>query len=375
MKQLFVLVFFVVILGACSGKRQNSSVQAVGDSVALRYAANLSLVEHADYTVATLRNPWDTTKVLQTYVLIDQSRSIPDVLPNGIVLRTPINNALIYSAVHCSLLRQLDALKQIGGVCDLPYIQLKEIHEACHQGTILDAGDAMNPDMEKIIDLHPDAILLSPFENSGGYGRIEKLRIPIVECADYMETSALGRAEWVRFYGRLFGKAAEADTLFAHVEREYLSLCQLAAMQEKKPTVLCELKSSSAWYVPGGQSTMAGFYADAGATYIFANNGQSGSVPLAFETVFDKGADADFWLIKYNQPTDKTYGELAKEFAPYTGFRAFKEQQVYGCNTGRFSLYEDFPFHPEWLLKDLIKLFHPSLFEEYELNYFTKLTD
>lgn len=71
----------------------------------------------------------------------------------------------------------------------------------------------MNPDMEKIIELHPDAILLSPFENSGGYGRIEKLNIPIIECADYMETSALGRAEWMRFYGLLFGVASEADSL------------------------------------------------------------------------------------------------------------------------------------------------------------------
>lgn len=71
----------------------------------------------------------------------------------------------------------------------------------------------MNPDMERIIDLHPDAILLSPFENSGGYGRIEKLDIPIIECADYMETSALGRAEWMRFYGLLFGVAPQADSL------------------------------------------------------------------------------------------------------------------------------------------------------------------
>ena len=64
----------------------------------------------------------------------------------------------------------------------------------------------MSPDIEKVIDMHPDGILLSPYENSGGYGRIEKLNVPILECADYMETSALGRAEWVRFYGLLFGK-------------------------------------------------------------------------------------------------------------------------------------------------------------------------
>ena len=101
----------------------------------------------------------------------------------------------------------------------------------------------------------------------------------------------------------------------------------------------------------------------------------SGSVPLAFETVFDKGQNADFWLIKYNQAIDKTYKELEQDYAPYTGFRAFKERNIYGCNTGKVDFYEDSPFHPDRLLKDLIKIFHPTLLEGYELKYFTKLAE
>ena len=89
---------------------------------------------------------------------------------------------------------------------------------------IVDCGDAMNPDIEKIVELDADAILLSPFENSGGYGQLEKLGVPLIECAEYMETSALGRAEWMRFYGLLYGCEAQADSLFAVVEKEYFSL-------------------------------------------------------------------------------------------------------------------------------------------------------
>lgn len=44
------------------------------------------------------------------------------------------------------------------------------------------------------------------FENSGGYGKLDKLHIPIIEAADYMESSPLGRAEWMKFYGMLFKK-------------------------------------------------------------------------------------------------------------------------------------------------------------------------
>ena len=264
------------------------------------------------------------------------------------------------------------------------YIRLSEIQEGCSNGSISDCGSSMNPDIEKIIDLSPDAVLLSPFENSGGYGRIEKLGTPLIECADYMETSPLGRAEWMRFFGMLVGKEKVADSLFAEIEKEYVSLKQkidvhTATKQHAtdaasvRPSVITEMKYGSAWYVPGGKSTVARLLQDAGANYLFANNASSGSVPLSFETVFDKGQHADFWLIKYNQQTDKKYTELAADYAPYKNFDAWKQQHIFGCNTNRVNFYEESPFHPERLLKDLIKIFHPVLLPDYTLVYYSPL--
>ena len=378
MKQfsLFIhLMLSVLLFSSCGGKSKTASVIEAEEAIPLRYAENLNLSATEDYTIARLRNPWDTTRILHTYVLVDKEKSLPADLPEGTLVRTPLSKAVVYSSVHCGLLNQIGALKSIGGVCDLKYIKLQEVQDGCRTGSIADVGNGMNPDIEKIIDLHPDAIMLSPFENSGGYGRVEKLNIPIIECADYMETSALGRAEWMRFYGLLFGQAQKADSLFAEVEKNYNELKALVAPLSSAPSVISELKNGSAWYVPGGKSTSARIYADAGANYVFADDEHSGSVPLAFETVFDKGQNADFWLIKYNQAIDKTYKELEQDYAPYTGFRAFKERNIYGCNTGKVDFYEDSPFHPDRLLKDLIKIFHPTLLEGYELKYFTKLAE
>ena len=365
----------VLLLSACGGKSSTVSGSAQGDSIPLHYSSNLSLIDYEDYIVAQLRNPWDTTKILHTYVLVDKKQPLPQELPQGTLVRTPLSKAVIYSSVHCSLLKDLGALNSIGGVCDLKYIKLPEIEEGCRNGTITDVGDGMNPNIERIIDLHPDAILLSPFENSGGYGRVEKLNVPIIECADYMETSSLGRAEWMRFYGLLFGKKTEADAMFASVERSYKDLQELVKPISFAPSVMCDLKTSSTWYTPGGNSTIARLYADAGANYIFREDTHSGSLPYPFEVIFEKGQQTDFWLIRYNQPIDKTYKELEKEFAPYAGFRAFKERNIYGCNTNRVPFYEETPFHPDWLLKDLIKIFHPSLLEGYELRYYKKLSE
>lgn len=370
------IVTWVLLLSACGGGSKTSSLQAEGDTVRMKYSSLLQIVKHADYTVVTIRNPWDTLKVLHTYLLADREKPLPEHLPEGTVVRTPLQKSVIYSSVHCSLWSELDELKGIGGVCGLEYIKLPQIQEGCRNGSIVNVGNSMNPDIERIIDLQPDAILLSPFENSGGYGRVGKLNIPIIECADYMETSALGRAEWMRLYGLLLGKEAQADSLFAGIEKEYLTLTQQVKSQNlKRPTVISEMKNSSAWYIPGGNSTMGRLYQDAGADYVFAYLSNSGSVPLAFETVFDRGGNADIWLIKYNQPQDKTYSELERDYVPYARFKAFQDRKVYGCNTNHVPFYEESPFHPELLLKDLIKIFHPELLPDYDLKYFSNLAE
>jgi iron complex transport system substrate-binding protein len=370
------IVTWVLLLSACGGGSKTSSLQAEGDTIRMKYSSLLQIVKHADYTVVTIRNPWDTLKVLHTYLLADREKPLPEHLPEGTVVRTPLQKSVIYSSVHCSLWSELDELKGIGGVCGLEYIKLPQIQEGCRNGSIVNVGNSMNPDIERIIDLRPDAILLSPFENSGGYGRVGKLNIPIIECADYMETSALGRAEWMRLYGLLLGKEAQADSLFAGIEKEYLTLTQQVKSQNlKRPTVISEMKNSSAWYIPGGNSTMGRLYQDAGADYVFAYLSNSGSVPLAFETVFDRGGNADIWLIKYNQPQDKTYSELERDYAPYARFKAFQDRKVYGCNTNHVPFYEESPFHPELLLKDLIKIFHPELLPDYDLKYFSNLAE
>ena len=368
------IVTIVLLLSACGGGGKTSSAFE-GKVLPLKYAENLTLIQGEGYTEAVLRNPWDTTSILRTYILVDKNKEVPDHLPEGTLVRTPLSKALVYTATHCNLIHELGAVKSIGGICEIQYIKVPEIIEECKNGTIVNAGEGTNPDIEKIIDLHPDALLLSPYENSGGHGQVEKLKIPIIECADYMETSALGSAEWIRFYGLLFGREALADSIFAKVEKNYNEWKALATAQPVKPRLMCEVKSGSAWYVSGGRSTTGKLYADAGADYVFASYPNAGGVPLSFETVFDKAQDADVWLMKYNHPTDKTYQSLQEDYAPYANFKAFKNKNIYYCNTAYRPYYEDFPFHPDRVLKDLIKIFHPSLLPEYELKYFSKLAE
>ena len=153
MKQVILFIFLLALLSSCGGKSKSSSVIEAEKAIPLRYAENLSLSATEDYTIARLRNPWDTTRILHTYVLVDKKKSLPADLPEGTLVRTPLSKAVVYSSVHCGLLNQIGALKSIGGVCDLKYIKLQEVQDGCRTGSIADVGNGMNPDIEKIIDL------------------------------------------------------------------------------------------------------------------------------------------------------------------------------------------------------------------------------
>ena len=378
MKKSFLLsaniVTLVLLLSACSGgSRTSSHSETPVDTVKFSYAENIRILKFKDYTKVELRNPWDTLKTLHTYILTDRDNTNTGNLPEGTIVRTPLNNAIVYSSVHNSLLAETGAIKSIAGVCDIQYIKHPQIKEMYEGGFIADCGSSMSPDIEKIIDLNADAVLLSPFENSGGYGRKERIRITNIEFAGPMETYPLGRAEWMKFYGLLTGKEEETDSLFRKIEKQYLTLKHMTKDVHDRPTVITELKYSSAWYVPGGRSTMARMINDAGGDYIFSYTKESGSVPMSFETVLDKGQKADFWLIKYNQKQDKTYSELKNDYSPYTNFDAWKNKRIFGCNTSYVNFYEETPFHPETLLRDLIIIFHPEIMKNEKTQYYTEL--
>ena len=342
------------------------------DTLALKYASRINIVKGDGYTVVKLADPWNTGHTLHTYVLMPEGSEQPADLPRGTIIRTPLRRAVISTSVHCALVLSMNRQEAIAGVCDLLYIQLPYVEEQCKKGNIADCGSALSPTLETIIDLHPDAIFLSPFQNSGGYGRLEELNVPIIETADYMETSALGRAEWMRFYGLLFGAEHEADSLFNEVEQNYLKLAQLAKTDKQQKSVVLDKQTGSVWYVPGGQSTMGRLIADANAGYAWSRDEYSGSVALPFESVLENAGDADVWLFRYSATQPMTYKALLSEHAGYKQFKAFREQTVYGCNTLNSGFYEETPFHPDRLLRDFIIVTHPNL-ELGEPKYFHPL--
>lgn len=418
---LLVLWFVLSLsLSSCQGGKQSAAWDE-GDTISLKYVQLLTMVEHEGFTEVNVGNPWKKGSVLHQYILIKKGKKGDETAemlmkgrngsqdvagasqamaeshgatgshaaagslgltgPDGCradIVRTPICSSAVFTSPHCQLLYELGCQNAIRGVCDSKYILIEDIQKRLGKSStsaslpIADCGSSMQPDVEKIIALHPEALLISPFENSGGYGKLDNLNIPIIEAADYMETSPLGRAEWIKFYGLLF-EANTADSLFAAIEKEYLALKTQAAKLPKGLSVLTERKMGSVWYSPGGKSTMGILLKDANARYIFADDEHSGSLSLSPEQVIARGSEVDVWAFKYFGGQPLSRAALLQEYDGYKALRAFQTGNIYECNTDRIPYFETVSFHPEILLREFVLLSHPQAKGLGALRFYRKM--
>ena len=399
-KNIIFGALVVLLVVACQGGKTASGEG--GDTLQMKYAELLTIVKHNDgtYTEAIIENPWKKGTTLHKYILVPKgkegdetvARLKDDIRENATlqmgshcdIVRTPLESNVVFTAPHCQLMYELGCKNAITGVCDKDYINIPDIKERVKLSdgkastsdtdkVIIDCGSSMQPDMERIIALKPEGLLISPFENSGGYGKLDKLHIPIIETADYMETSPLGRAEWMKFYGLLFKSEERSDSLFSSIEKEYLALKAEAAKLLQGLSILTERKMGSVWYVPGGKSTMGILLKDANAKYIFADDTHSGSLAYGPERILSKGTQIDVWAFKYFGGKALSKNDLLAEYEGYKVLKAFNSNSIYQVDTSTQPYFELTSFHPEILLREFIILAHPKATQFGKLRFYQHL--
>lgn len=376
---IICLALVIVFRGSNLGG-QSSFLEQGADTVSLAYARNLEISRYEHYTVVRVRDPWNVGKMLKTYVLVDRrgeytyvptEDELAAIGENPVVIKIPLKRAVLATSCHAALFDELDVLSSVAGVCDARYMHVARLTARMKEGKIKDLGNSMNPDIENLIDTEADALFLSPFQNAN-HGELEKLNIPIIECADYMEVSPLARAEWMKFYGLLFSRSSKAELLFDSIASNYHQL-KNAVANETHVSVFVDKLYGNIWYQPNGESTIGRLLKDAGGNFMFNYLDGTGSTGLTAETVFDKAHDADFWLIKYGQNSDLTYDALKQEHPLYARFKAFRAKQVWGTNVDKVDVLQESPFHPDYYLEDCIRILHPGILPEGDMHYFKPL--
>lgn len=191
-----------------------------------------------------------------------------------------------------------------------------------------------------------------------------------------MEDTPLGRSEWLKFTALFFNKDEQAETIFSEIADKYERVAQKAKSVKNRPIVFVGFNFKGTWYMPGGKSYVAKYLADAGANYLWSDDKSSGSLPLSFEVVLERAANADYWL-NFSQSWNKLK-DLVVEDNRYADFKAMKIGNLYNNNArvnenGGNDYWEGGISNPDMVLSDLIKILYPEMLPNHKLFYYHQL--
>jgi iron complex transport system substrate-binding protein len=374
-KSLAFTIFMALLLAGCGKSNSKTENQPINDKTTcnINYAKGFKIEHYTDYTKVIVRNPWDTTRIMETYILIDRNKEMPKNLPQGNIVKVPVQRVATCSSIFAGEYKQLGDIDKIVAVSEPEYVDIPEIKTGLEKGKITDLGLQFSLNAEKLVASKVDILVVSPYEESI-HDRFKKLGLCVVKDASYMEDSPLGRTEWIKFEAAFLCKDSLANEIFAKIEKRYLDICEKVHKTKNRPTVFTEKKFGDTWYTAGGNSYMGRFMQDAGANYLWSDLKNSGSVPLTFEKVFSKAINARFWLIKYNNTQyNMTLKQLGEEYDLYKNFTAYKNKDVFAVNSGLTPFYEEGPLEPDVVLADMVSVFHPEILPDYKPKYYFKL--
>lgn len=372
-----ILLFTLTSIISCKTKeREEENILESGVEIPVKYASGLSIKDHGDFLLISVKNPWPKADKTYRYLLAEENAEIPEGLQYDQKVNIPVKKIVVTSTTHIPSLEILNEEEKLTGFPGLEYISSEKTRNLISEGRIRELGRNEALNTEALLDLRPDVVVGFSIDGSNkSFNTIQKSRIPVIFNADWTENSPLGKAEWIKFFGALFGKTQEAEAFFEEVEKEYLDAKKLAQKAEERPTVLTGAMYKDQWFLPAGNSWQASFLKDANADYLFKDTEGTGSLSLSIETVLARAANAEFWV---GPAQFGKYEELEAASPHYREFLAFQNKNIFTFSsekgeTGGVIFYELAPNRPDLVLKDLISIFHPQLLPDYKTTFYKPL--
>lgn len=377
-RSILFLSFLLVVLTGCKQVEKKQPVQNQEKASDITYATGFTVEHEGDITIIEVTAAWPGANNF-TYALVPKEKLPTISFPRDAydaIIGTPVEKVVLTSTTHIEPLKQLGELNNMVGFPNTDYISSPEARKLVESGQIQNLGmnDMLNTEM--VLAINPELIVGFSINNENkAYDIIKKAGTPVVYNGDWVEHTPLGKAEWIKFFAPFFEKETLGDSIFASVESSYKQAKEIAKKAQSKPTVLTGGLYKDVWYVAGGKSWMAQFLEDANADYLWADNTETGSIGLSLESVLEKAQDAEYW---FNPSAETTYAGLAEANPHHQQFNAFKNKRVYSNainkgETGGLIFYEMAPHRPDLVLRDLIKILHPELSLDHELQFIKPL--
>ena len=364
--QIIVLLLFSMIF-MISCQKDNNKKTKVNSSI--KYAKGFSIVQKNEVSTLTILSPYQNAKTVASFNFSAKKREK--------TIQTPIKRIVVTSTTHVPMLELLEEENSIIGFPSTKFVSSTKTRKRIDSGFINEIGIKGSLNTEILLDLKPEAIVSYAVNSpEKSLDVLKRAGIPVIYNGDWLEETPLGKAEWIKFFGLLFDKEKQADSIFTAIEKDYLKAKELAQSAKLNPSIVSgAIMSGEIWNLPAGESYVAQFLQDANTNYLWQNTSGKGSLQLSFESVFEKAKQAEFWIAPgYFSTKD----QMISANKLYAEFDAFKNDNIYTPTTksgptGGVLYYELATIRPDLVLKDLIKITHPELLPHYELTFFEKL--
>ena len=373
-KPKILLPFILLLILSC--KNESKSIKAIISENSIHYAKGFSILHYDGYSIVKVKNPWPSATKTYTYILKEKDGIVPDSLKQNTIIAVPINTIVVTSTTHIPSLEMLDEVNSLVGFPHCDYISSKKVRARIDSGNIKELGNNQELNTEVLLDLQPNVIIGYGIDNKNPtLDNLQKSGLKVMLNGDWNEETSLGKAEWIKFFGVLYGKQKEAEKLFITIEKDYLNTIEVAKRAISTPTILAGDMYEDRWYLPKGTSWGSLLLKQANSNYLWQETSGTGSLSLSFETVFEKAKNADIWI---TSGQFSSLDEMSNTNPHYAKFEAFRNKNVYSFSakkgkTGGILYYELAPNRPDMVLKDLVKILHPELLPGYKPFFFEKL--
>lgn len=375
----FLLLLLTLVFGCKNNVSKQESTTTTGKKVDLKYATGFSIINYDNHKILEINSPWPKSEKKYNYLLLTKEQAMVSTFNTNEydgIITTPIEKIVVTSTTHIPALELFGVEQTLVGFPGTDYISSEKTRQRIDDGKVRELGKNEGINTEVLLELRPNVVIGFGVDGvNKTFETIQKIGIPVIYNGDWVETSALAKAEWIKFFGALFNKEKEADSIFNTIEKNYLEAKNLASKITKQPTILSGALHKDVWYLPSGTSPEAQFLKDANVNYLWSDTKEKGSLALSFESVFEKGHNADIWISPSYYPSLEALENASNH---YTQFDAFKNKNVYSFvntvgETGGVLYYELGTARPDLVLKDLIKICHPELLKHYNFTFFNKL--
>jgi len=370
-----VLLSVVFLFLSCKKEQAETTVAEKAENT-IRHAKGLEIYNYKGYSVVKVKHPWPNAENGFTYILKEKNGIVPDSLQKYTTVSVPVQSIIVTSTTHIPSLEMLGVENTLVGFPNTDFISSEKTRALIDAGKVKNLGQNESINTEVAIDLSPEVIVgFSIDSNNKTFNNLEKAGMKVLYNGDWTEQTPLGKSEWIKFFGALYGKNKEAEAVFNKIEKDYSDAVVLAKKATNRPTALSGGMYHDTWNLPQGDSWAALFLRDANINYLWKDTKGIGSLALSFEKVLEKAQNADYW---FGPGQFSTLKELQDTNPHYAQFKAFKNKNVYSFTTktgakGGVIYYEQAANRPDLVLKDLIKITNPDVLPDYQLYFFQKL--